>query len=469
MSVKRIHIFLLSVLLIYLTFAHTFAQDSTQKLAEAEQKQILEKMGELLKDNYVSIEVGQACADFLEEQSKYDRYAQITHPRALAKQLSSDLKKIHHDRHIRVQTRTPGERRLIKNANLNFFLHTHERIKENLGFRQVKILTGNVGYLDIRSFEPLELAREKALSVLHFLKDTDAMIIDLRANIGGNPAMVQFLCSLFFDKPVHLNSIYWRRGDYTEEFWTMDNIGIAKKPDIPVFILTSFGTFSAGEEMAYNLQTQKRAVLIGETTAGGANPGYSFSINERFSIFIPTGRSVNPQTGTNWEGTGVKPDIQVKRSESLSVATEKAAQAARIYREKSDDHLITSLMVLSAQLDTINSLYKKNKNDQADSLILMLLSNSVELDLINEWVINDLGYKYMAKKKMNMAMVLFQFNVDYYPQSFNVYDSLGEIYWKKGDKSQAIINYKESLTLNPQNYNARRMIELIESGVQDNQ
>ena len=268
--------------------------------------------------------LGRYIAHFLEEQNEYDRYTQITHPRALAKQLSSDLKKIHHDRHIRVQTRTPGERRLIKDANLNFFLHTHERIKENLGFRQVKILTGNVGYLDIRSFEPLELAREKALSTLHFLKDTDAMIIDLRANIGGNPAMVQFLCSLFFDKPVHLNSIYWRRGDYTEEFWTMNDIGIAKKPDIPVFILISSGTFSAGEEMAYNLQTQKRAILIGETTAGGANPGYSFSINERFSIFIPTGRSVNPQTGTNWEGTGVKPDIQVKRSESLSVSAEKA-------------------------------------------------------------------------------------------------------------------------------------------------
>lgn len=462
MNKIQIHLLIFCVAILLLICTYTMAQDSSEKLTQSEQEYILEKTADLLKNNYVSLDVGQACADFLKEQNTHNYYSQITHPRAFAKQLTADLKKIHRDSHIRVQTRTPSDRRLVKDATLNFFLHTHERIKENLGFKQVKILTGNVGYLDIRSFEPLELAREKVISALQFLKDTDALIIDLRANIGGNPSMVQYLCSLFFDKPVHLNNIYWRRGDYTEEFWTMDHIGIVKKPEIPVFILVSSNTFSAGEEMAYNLQVQKRAVLIGETTAGGANPGYSFNINERFSIFIPTGRSVNPVTGTNWEGTGVKPDIQVKASESLNLAVEKAAHAARIYREKCDDHLIVSLMALSAQLDTLNSWYKHNKKSTVDSLAFLLLSNSVESDLINEWVINDLGYKYMARNKIDFAFVLFQFNIIQYPNSFNVYDSLGEIYWKTGEKSEAIKNYAKSLTLNPQNYNARRMIKLIE-------
>jgi len=458
--------FCIPILLLICT--RTPAQDSSQKLTESEQELILKKTGELLKNNYVFLELGQACANFLDEQNRFKHYSQITHPRAFAKQLSTDLKNIHHDQHIRVQTRTPADRRLVKDPNLNFFLHTHERIKENLGFRQVRILTGNVGYLDIRSFEPLELAREKALSVLQFLKDTDAMIIDLRANIGGNPSTVQFLCSLFFDKPVHLNSIYWRREDYTEEFWTMDHIGIAKKPDIPIFILVSSKTFSAGEEMAYNLQVQNRAVLVGETTAGGANPGYSFTINERFSIFIPTGRSINPVTGTNWEGSGVKPDIQVKASESLTVAAEKAVHAARIYREKSDDRLILSLMSVSAQLDTLTLLYKNNKKSTIDSLAIKLLSDWAESDLINEWVINDLGYKYMSKNEIDVAFVLFQFNVIQYPHSFNVYDSLGEIYWKTGEKSAAIKNYTRSLILNPQNFNAQRMIKLIEKDNQHN-
>jgi len=136
-------------------------------------------------------------------------------------------------------------------------LRTRENIKENLGFREIKILSGNVGYLDLRSFEPLELAREKATSAFRFLENTDALIIDLRNNHGGNPSMVQYICSIFFEKPTLLNSIYWRRGDYTENFWSMSNITIDKRPQVPLFILISARTFSGGEEFAYNLQKQK--------------------------------------------------------------------------------------------------------------------------------------------------------------------------------------------------------------------
>jgi tetratricopeptide (TPR) repeat protein len=273
--------------------------------------------------------------------------------------------------------------------------------------------------------------------------------------------MVQFLSSYFFDKPVHLNDIYWRRGDYTEEFWTFDSIGIKKRPNVPVYILTSKKTFSGGEEFAYSLKNQNRATLIGEKTAGAANPGYTFSINEAFNIFIPTGYSVNPVTGSNWEGKGVDPDISMKSKEALSFAMEKAEQAARIYREKSDDQAVMSYLKLCAELDQMDTLIARGNTDSARSVIKLPLQNAINSDFLNEWMINDLGYRYLSKKKFTSAILLFQYNRSQYPNSYNVYDSLGEAFMKAGENTMAIENYEKSLNINPRNENARYMLSKL--------
>ena len=437
-------------------------QEPSQKLNQEEHKQIMGRISQLLAANYFDKAVGQACADFLKEKLEEGTYENIKHPRALARQLTSDLQVVHHDRHIRIQTIPPDVNQWEEeNPLLAFFLHTHERIKENLGFWEVKILSGNVGYLDLRLFEPLDLVCAKALNALHFLENTDALIIDLRQNRGGNPATVQFLCSWFFDRLVHLNSTYWRRGDYTEEFWTIKNMGIKKRPEVPLFILIGPKTFSGGEEFAYNLKVQKRATLIGEKTAGGANPGYSFTINDRFNIFIPTGHSVNPITGTNWEGVGVAPDIPVKAADALSVAMIKAAQAARIYREKSDEDIVESYMDLSAGLDTVFTLFSENRNDSAESCLASVLAGKVESDLIGEWMINALGYRYLSQKNFPMAIALLKFNSRCYPESANAYDSLAEAYLNNAQREEAIKNYTISLSLDPQNQNAIRMLDQL--------
>jgi len=433
-------------------------QDSSPLLNEEMQEQTLNKISQLLRDNYVSKEVGTACAEFLSEQIENESYEDISHPRAFARELTSDLRKIHKDQHIRIQSIPPEDKRLVENQRLDFFLRTRDRIKENMGFKQVNILPRNVGYIDIRSFEPFELGYEKALHALHFIENTDAIIIDLRHNLGGNPTMVQFLCSYFFDQPVHLNSIYWRRGDYTEEFWTFDSLEIKKRPDVPVFVLTSKKTFSGGEEFAYNLKTQKRATVIGAKTAGGANPGYTFRINENFNIFIPTGRSINPVTGTNWEGKGVEPDINIKENEALSFALDKAEQAARIYREKSDDQAVVSYLKLCSDFEIMDTLISRGNLDSAQTIIHASLKEAIHSEFLNEWMINDLGYRYLSKNRFSSAINLFKFNVKYYPHSFNVYDSLGEAYMKMGNKEMAMVNYKISLDINPRNENAKYML-----------
>jgi len=87
-----------------------------------------------------------------------------------------------------------------------------------------------------------------------------------------------------------------------------------------VYVLTSKRTFSGAEEFTYNLKNLKRATIVGETTGGGAHPGGGFRINEHFGMFVPTGRAISPITKTNWEGTGVSPDISVPADQALHVA-----------------------------------------------------------------------------------------------------------------------------------------------------
>ena len=143
--------------------------------------------------------------------------------------------------------------------------------KRNFGFEKVERLSGNIGYLDFRNFEDPKLASETAAAAMTFLANTDALIIDLRQNGGGEPEMVAFVASYLFDKKTHLNDIYDRPANRTEEFWTKETVpGKKFGGEKPVFVLTSHYTFSGAEEFSYNLKNLKRATIIGETTGSFA-------------------------------------------------------------------------------------------------------------------------------------------------------------------------------------------------------
>ena len=80
----------------------------------------------------------------------------------------------------------------------------------------------------------------------------------------------------------------------------------------------------------------------------------------------------------------------------------------------------------------------------------------------NEGSFNALGYQFLNEEKYKEAIVIFQLNVETYPDSWNVYDSLAEAFMKKGDKDLAIKYYNKSLELNPHNENGRRMLEQLQ-------
>jgi len=167
---------------------------------------------------------------------------------------------------------------------------------------------------------PAELGGETAAAAMNLLANTDALIIDLRKNGGGDPAMVQLVCSYLFSQRTHLNDIYSRPDNRTEEFWTKTDMPGKPYGDKPVFVLTSSRTFSGAEEFSYNLKNLNRATIVGETTGGGAHPVNARRLGKDFLIMVPFARAINPITKTNWEGTGVKPDVEVPAAQALKVA-----------------------------------------------------------------------------------------------------------------------------------------------------
>jgi len=260
----------------------------------------------------------------LRERVAKKEYDQITSAKQFATKLTSDLQAVSNDKHLRVRysneaipergpRREPSaEEREQRKRDLNWMNH---------GFAKVERLPGNVGYIEFLNFMDEELGADTVAAAMNFVNNTDALIIDMRRNGGGNPAMVALVCSyLFGPDPVHLNDLYWREGNRTEEFWTRKEVNGRRYLNKDVYVLTSKRTFSGAEEFTYNLKNLKRATIIGETTGGGAHPGGSFRISEHFGMFVPTGRAISPITKTNWEGTGVTPDIMVPADQALLTA-----------------------------------------------------------------------------------------------------------------------------------------------------
>lgn len=290
---------------------------ATQPFGQADKRAAVEKAGELLTDNYIFPDRAADAKAKIDAALAAGDYDAITTPEAFAEKLTSDLQSVTHDKHVRVfPPRAPGPQDAAT-------ARAPQRIYA--GFSRVDRLKGNIGYIKLLNFPdsagPFGQTVNQAMTDL---AGTNALIIDMRDNGGGSPDGVAYLCSFFFDpkKPVHINGFVNRKPGTnefsTQEFYTRPvPVSYLGKP---VYLLTSKRTFSGGEEFLYDLQTQKRARLVGEVTGGGANPGGVSPLPAGFAIFIPGGRAVNPITKTNWEGTGVTPDLAVDEALAFQAA-----------------------------------------------------------------------------------------------------------------------------------------------------
>ena len=100
--------------------------------------------------------------------------------------------------------------------------------------------------------------------------------------------------------------------------------------------------------------------------------------------------------------------------------------------------------------------------DQAVIRYNELKQNEDESYKFSESQLNNLGYFYLAEEKsVNNAIEIFKLNVKSFPDSFNPYDSLGEAYMVNKEYALAIKNYEKSFELNPNNTNAKSMVNQI--------
>lgn len=318
---------------LFVAISFSVAQSIQLPVTATEQQAVVDTISRLLNSNYVFPETAKAMANFLSTNLKKGAYAAINDPVMFSEQLTSDLQSISKDKHMRVRL-NPDFIKEVKakqsqraGADEITPIMLEQWKMNNYGFKAVKILEGNIGYIDLRNFFPPQFAGETAVAAMNFVGNCKALIFDLRKNGGGWPEMIQLISSyLFSAEPVHLNNFYSRPTNENTQTWTLPYVTGKRRPDIDVYVLTSKATFSAAEEFTYDLKNLKRATIIGEATGGGANPGSDEIINERFTVFVPSGRAISPITGTNWEGTGVQPDIAVSASDALVTAQQKALE-----------------------------------------------------------------------------------------------------------------------------------------------
>jgi hypothetical protein len=296
--------------------------------------QVVEAVAAEMERGYVLPEVGRRVAAELRAAVRSGAYRQTPAGEALARRLTEALRTASGDGHLSLEFSATPLPEVDSAAAAEMERRDRDRFygpQINFGFRRAEILDGNVGYLDLRVFAPIDLAGATATAVMTFLAHADVLVVDLRRNGGGHGETVRWLISYLVDgTPLPLSGQYSRRPDETTPSWTLPYVpgsrfGAAR----PLFVLTSRRTFSAAEAFAYDLQALGRATIVGETTGGGAHPYENVRLSPHYVLGLPTSRSVNPITGGNWQGTGVVPDVSVAADSALAVALRLAERRAR--------------------------------------------------------------------------------------------------------------------------------------------
>jgi hypothetical protein len=290
-----------------------------------------------LNEFYVFPETAKKMEEALRTRQKKGEYDKIDDADALATLLTTHLQEVSHDKHLhvdffpRVLPQGPPGRNPDAEKRMRAQME-----RNNCFFKKVEVLPSNIGYLKFDAFPDAQICGPTVTAAMNFLPNVDAIIFDLRENGGGDPKMVALVSTWLFNEPTHLNDLYNRKENTTTQYWTLPYVPGKNLAGKPAFVLTSKETFSGAEEFTYNLKNLKRATIIGETTGGGAHPVSGHRIDDHFMIGVPFARAVNPISKTNWEGTGVEPDVKVPAEQALDVAKKMAAEQIHNDQSKKD-------------------------------------------------------------------------------------------------------------------------------------
>jgi retinol-binding protein 3 len=332
-------------------------QEADRAIGAPERAAVIDGLvGKILKI-YVYPDVAKQMEQAIRDRQAKKEYDTVSSSRELARVLTRHLRDVCKDDHLSVDFFAHGipydsEKKPDPRVVEQF---RQSGMRGNYAFKKVERLEGGIGLLQVDGFYPAEWIAETAAGAMAFLANSESVILDLRQNSGGQSGG-GLLCSYFFKEETHLTDFYNRPENTTRQFWSYPVAGAEKFADKDLFILTSRRTFSAAEALAYDMQALKRATIVGETTGGGAHGTTIYRITDHFSASIPFCRGINPATKTDWEGTGVKPDVAVPADQALLTA-----------------HLLALKKALTKYAD---------KRDVADNLKRVIAGKEKELDAL---------------------------------------------------------------------------------------
>jgi C-terminal processing protease CtpA/Prc len=321
-----------------LTISQVFGQRMRMQSGPIEPKPIeLNEVHEMVKNladsiavNYIIAEKASMLKKNLLKELRKGNFDRFKEKNALANHLSDILVTWSNDKHFRVMAAEPAGERLMMPSSYDHIA------KDNYAFKKMEHLNGNIAYIKFNRFIPPAYSGSLVTSAMLFAANSDAVIIDLRDNIGGSPHTVAMLAGFFMKEPTLLTINYTRATDMKEETWSTEtdvNVN-SSNPDnfivptdtlerlknVPLYILTGDHTFSAAEMFSSSLQGYKRAKTVGKNTYGGGHGIRPFEMAEGFTVFIPITRYYHPVTKESWEVVGVKPDIPCDAADAKRVA-----------------------------------------------------------------------------------------------------------------------------------------------------
>ncbi len=327
-------------------------------------KEIIDTLTYKLEQNYVLPDKGKEMSTFINKKYKDGLYNKITNPSTLADILTKDVLSVHNDEHFFIEYNPKLAEQLALPRDSVYWA---EQLKidraKNHGFKNIEVLNGNIGYVDLSYFAYLNPESEKVANAsFQVLSNCKAIIIDLRYGMGGQPEMVACIAKYFIKERKQMFALTLRNRKNNYNLYCEPDNNYTSLYETPLYILTSYKTFSAAEMLTYFLKTEHRAVIVGEQTRGGAHNAPKSFLYKNFIVALPCGDAYSPTTKTNWEGVGISPDINSKADKALDVAEneifENYFKVAKDSIEKNN---------LKWQLELLTA---KNNQPQIDSLKL---------------------------------------------------------------------------------------------------
>lgn len=283
----------------------------------AEVQALIDQMTEY----YLFPDVAEQVCEVFRRRLADGEYRELHDEEAFAIATTKDAQSVNGDQHLIVM---PSEAPLPEQDDPIVHLRGHHPKSADMnghGFVRIERLPGNVGLVDIRRLYHPVMSGDAAVAAMNLVAGADVLLLDLRLCAGGEPDMVALVSSFLVDERTQLSTLYFPADDISLQYWTAPFVpGPIFGGSKPLYVLTSANTFSAGEGLSYDLQQMGRATLVGETTAGAGNFDYRYRVSERLMFSVPSGYPVNPNSGGQWEGVGVKPDISVDAERALHTA-----------------------------------------------------------------------------------------------------------------------------------------------------